>query len=147
VLNPFVHGRLAYGQLFLVGAYALLPWTAVRLRRLVQQPGFSNALLCALGLALVSAFSLHVLVIAGLIAAALLVTHTLTAKPKLGYLKRTGPWVLVALAVTGLARAYWSIPLLLGRSAEGAVLTGTGAADLAAYAAVSDTTLGLVPNL
>src|SRR2546425_1316937 len=32
LLNPFVYGRLHYGQLFLVAVYALLPWMATRLR-------------------------------------------------------------------------------------------------------------------
>ena len=36
LFNPFLFGRLHYGQLFLVAGYALLPWVANRSRRLLQ---------------------------------------------------------------------------------------------------------------
>src|SRR5712692_8000575 len=35
ILNPFVYGRLHYGQWFVLAGYAALPWFVLRLRRLV----------------------------------------------------------------------------------------------------------------
>src|SRR5713101_5792595 len=38
VVNPFVYGRLHYGQLFLVAGYAVLPWVTMRICRLLVAP-------------------------------------------------------------------------------------------------------------
>ena len=62
--NPFVFGRLHYGQLFLLAGYALLPWVAMRLRALSATPNWSRALLFALSLSLVGLFSTHLFLVA-----------------------------------------------------------------------------------
>src|SRR5438445_8840466 len=147
VVNPFVFGRLHYGQLFLLGAYALLPWTAVHLRQLLRQPGASQALLVAAGFVVIGVFSPHVLLIAGLLTSALLSTHLLLAEAKLAYIRHLGVWLLLTLAATAAVSAFWLIPLITGRGSEGTLVAGTSAADLNAFAAVPDRSLGLVPNL
>ena len=38
VVNPFVYGRLHYGQLYLVAAYAVLPWLALRVFQAAEPP-------------------------------------------------------------------------------------------------------------
>src|SRR6266851_3777770 len=48
VLNPFVYGRIHYGQWFVLAGYALLPWVAIRLRELLLHPGVKTGLLLAL---------------------------------------------------------------------------------------------------
>lgn len=147
LFNPFVFGRLNYGQLFLLAGYAVLPWVALRLRLLLLEPSITTALIAAVSLALLGILSLHLFLVAVVLAAALLVTHTAAAKDMAAYLKRLVPLLLLAVATTLLASAYWVIPVLMGRGPEGTVIAGIGSGDLVAYAAVPDLHLGLLPNL
>src|SRR6266851_799284 len=61
VVNPFVYGRLHYGQLFLLAGYAALPWVAARLRWLLFEPRPSNGILLGVSLALIGVLSIHLL--------------------------------------------------------------------------------------
>ncbi|TMC54758.1 MAG: hypothetical protein E6J20_02145 [Chloroflexi bacterium] len=147
VANPFVYGRLHYGQFFVLAAYAALPWMALRLRRLVGEPGVGTALVAALSLAVLGVLSLHFLLIAGVLYVAVVVAYVLAARPMLPYLKRlVAPLVIMFLAVFA-ASAYWVVPLLRGTNSEGARLAGIGLGDLNAFAAIPDRSLGIVPNL
>lgn len=147
LFNPFVFGRLHYGQLFLLAGYAVLPWVAVRLRCLLHEPGVTTALVAAVSLALLGVLSLHLFLVAGVLAASLLVAHTLAAKDRLAYLKRLVPFLLLTMGTTLVASSYWVIPVLIGRGPEGSVIGGIGSGDLFAYAAIPDPHLGLLPNL
>ncbi len=147
LVNPFVYGRLHYGQLYLLAAYAVLPWAAVLFRRVLLSPGARSALIAAVAMVLLGILDLHVFVIAGVLAVSLLVTHTVGAADRLAYLKRLAPLGLLALVGTLAASAFWIIPLLGGRGPEGSRLAGIGAGDLKAFAAVPDQHLGLLPNL
>jgi hypothetical protein len=147
VVNPFVYGRLHYGQLFLLGAYAVFPWAAVQYRMLLLRPGVATALASATAFALIGIFSPHVLLIAALLAATLLAAHAMTADNKVEYLRGLTPWFALSVGVTVVGSAYWLVPLVIGRGPEAGVVAGTGVGDLHAYAAVPDQSLGLVPNL
>ncbi len=147
VVNPFVYGRLHYGQLFLLGAYAVFPWAASRFRLLLKEPSWATALVAAVAVAVTGIFSPHVLLIAGLLAASLLLARVEMTEKKLDYLKRTAPLVLLTVGTTIVVSAYWLVPLVIGRGPEASVIAGTGAGDVSAYAAVPDHSLGLVPNL
>jgi hypothetical protein len=147
VLNPFVYGRFHYGQLFLLGAYAVFPWAASRLRLLLCGPSRRTALLAALAFALIGIFSPHVLLIAGVLAATVVLIHVIAASKKLEYLKRSAPCLALTLGATAVASSYWLVPLVIGLGPEASLIAGTGAGDLRAYAAVPDGSLGLVPNL
>jgi hypothetical protein len=147
VVNPFVYGRLHYGQLFLIAAYAALPWMLARVRRLLLDPGLRSSLWAAAGLAAVGILSPHALLMSGVLVAALYAARALWPDQRLPYLRRSGPWIILALAVTAAASAYWLIPLVSGRGSEGAIIVGTGVGALSAYAAVPDQSLGLLPNL
>jgi len=147
VLNPFVYGRLHYGQLFVLAGYAILPWIALRLRRLLLEPRVATALVSAVSLVLLGIFSLHLFLMAAVLAGALLLTHTVASKERFAYGRRLAPALLLTVGVTLAASAYWVLPLLKGTGTEGATLAGIGSGDLAAYAAVPDPQLGLLPNL
>lgn len=147
VLNPFVYGRFHYGQLFLLGAYAVFPWAASRLRLLLCEPSKTTALLAAIAFAVIGIFSPHVLLIAGVLGVTVLLIHVMTANKKLEYLKRLAPWLALTLGATAVASSYWLLPLVIGLGPEASLIAGTGVGDLRAYAAVPDGSLGLVPNL
>ncbi|HEV2035671.1 MAG TPA: hypothetical protein VGU71_16010 [Candidatus Dormibacteraeota bacterium] len=147
VVNPFVYGRLHYGQLFLLAGYAALPWVALGLRRLFLKPDLATALLAAASVVLLGIASLHLLLVAGLIGATLLVTHTAAAKRRLVYMKRIAPALGLTVGVSLAASSYWVIPLLRGSGPEGSLLAGIGAEQLHTFAAVPDPNLGLLPNL
>src|SRR5438445_1021368 len=66
LINPFVYGRLQYGQLFLLAAYAALPWTAARFRLFLNEPRVRTALVVAVAFTLIGIGSEHVLVMASL---------------------------------------------------------------------------------
>jgi hypothetical protein len=147
VLNPFVFGRLHYGQLYLLAGYAVLPWVAGRLRQLLIEPRASVAILAAVSLTLLGILSLHLLLASTVLIGALVVAHFVTAGERVAYLKRLVPnLMLAAIAALG-ASAYWIIPLLSGRGYEGTRLAGIGNGDLYAFAAIPDRQLGLLPNL
>jgi hypothetical protein len=147
VVNPFVYGRLHYGQFFLLGGYAALPWVASRLRRLLCGPGLVTSLLAALGLVVLGAFSTHVFLMAWVFAAALVCAQLVLARGKFEHLMRFGPWLTLTFVVTVLGSGYWLVPSLSGHGPEASLIAGTTAAELGAYAAVPDHRLGLVPNL
>jgi hypothetical protein len=147
VLNPFVYGRLHYGQLFVLAGYAILPWVALRLHQLLLEPGVATALVSAVSLTLLGIASLHLFLIAAVLAGALWLTHTVASTERFAYGRRLAPALLLTVGVTLAASAYWVLPLLKGTGTEGATLAGIGSGDLAAYAAVPDPQLGLLPNL
>lgn len=147
LLNPFVYGRFHYGQLYLIAAYAVLPWVAIRLRHLFLTPGYQTALLTSASLWLLGIFSPHLLLVASLLTVALTVTYAAASRRQLAYLKRLAIALLVSAGATLVACAYWLIPILMGRGPEGTLIARTGAGDLNAYAAIPDPQLGLVPNL
>jgi hypothetical protein len=147
VVNPFVYGRLHYGQLFLLAGYAVLPWALLRLRYLLVEPGLRTSLMAASAYVLLGLLSIHVLLIAGLLAVVLYALHVIWLERRLSYLMQSWGWVFVAIAVVAIASLYWLFPLIAGRGSQAAIVTGTGAGDLSAYAAVPDRSLGLVPNL
>ena len=147
VVNPFVYGRLHYGQLFLLAGFAILPWVATRLRQLLNNPRLDSGLIAAGGFTLLGIFSPHLFLIAAALAAVMVVVYVVWAEDRHTYLKRAGPALLLVAGVSLTASSYWIVPILTGRGYEGAVLTGAGTADMNAYAAVPDQTLGLLPNL
>lgn len=147
VFNPFVYGRLHYGQLFLLAGYAVLPWVALRFRRLLLEPGAATGLVAGLAVALVGVFTPHIFLIAVVLAGMLTIAHIVAAGDRLAFLRALAPGLLVAVAVTLVASAYWMVPLLGGGGPTASTLAGIGSGDLAAYAAVPDQQLGLLPNL
>jgi hypothetical protein len=147
VFNPFVFGRLHYGQLFLLAGYALLPWVTIRLRELLTRPDWKAGLILAVSLALVGIPSTHLFLVAGFLVATLLVTHAIASKQRVKYVMRAGPAVLVAVVATLVASSYWVIPLVLGHGPTANAVAGITTSDLASFAAVPDPKFGLVPNL
>ena len=147
LVNPFVFGRLHYGQMFLLAGYALLPWGALLLRRLLGNPSLASSVVAALSLALVGVVSAHMFLVASVLAGALLFTHAAAEASQPEYLRRLAINVFVAAVVTLVASAYWVIPLVTGHGQEAATIADIGSADLRAFAAVPDQHLGLLPNL
>jgi hypothetical protein len=147
VLNPFVYGRLHYGQLFLLAAYAALPWALVKLRQLILEPSATSSTGAAAAFFLVGVLSPQVLLMAGLLAVVLGATNLWAQKNKATYFTESGPWIAAAVAAFVVASSYWIVPLIAGHGYEGTVIATTGAGELAAYAAIADKSLGLLPNL
>jgi hypothetical protein len=147
VLNPFVYGRLHYGQFLVLAGYALLPWVAVSYRRVLLEPNLKSSLTLAASLLLLGVVSTHMFAVAVVLGVALVVAHVVAAGKRVEYLKRSVPSLLIAAALALVASAYWLVPLILGRGPEATVIAGTSTADLNAYAAVPDPQLGLLPNL
>ena len=147
VFNPFVFGRLHYGQFYLLAGYALLPWAAIRLRELCARPRWRAGVLLGVSASLVAVFTVHLLLVFAVLAAVVAASYVVAVKDRAVYVKR----LLTALASAGataiLLCSYWAIPFLLGRGVEAAVIGGTSTGQLNAYAVVQDQTLGLLPNL
>jgi hypothetical protein len=146
VVNPFVYGRLHYGQLYVLAGYALLPWVVGRHRKLLIEPRAGAAILFAVSLTLLGVVSLHFFLAAAVMTGALVIAHVVSAGERLAYLKRLVPQLVLAAIATLGASAYWIIPLLSGRGSEGTRLAAIGTGDLA-FAAIPDRQLGLLPNL
>src|SRR5438445_3478878 len=147
LFTPFVFGRLHYGQMFLLAGYALLPWVAIRVRHLLIKPNMTASLILAVSLASVGLASVHMLLMAALLAAMLGVTHLLASRQRTDHLKRAGLSLLTAAGATVVLSAYWLLPFAVGRGSIANVIAGTTTGALDAYAAVPDQQLALVPNL
>jgi hypothetical protein len=144
VCNPFVYGRLHYGQFFAIAAYAVLPWIAERCRLLVINPSVRSAVLLALGLATEGALDLHIFIVASTLVAVLVLAGILLHHAKL---IKLAPAAALAGALTLALCSYWLIPFAAGRSGEARAITQIGSSDLTAYQVVPDTQFGLLPNL
>jgi hypothetical protein len=144
LFNPFVYGRLHYGQFYVIGAYALLPWIVTQSRFLLTDPSLKSAGLLAIGLAVVGALDLHILLVAITLVVGLFIAHTVL-HPRA--FVRTVAFGALAAAATVALCAYWLIPFATGTSSEAKAVAQIGAGDLAVYRVVADPHLGLVPNL
>ena len=147
LLNPFVYGRIHYGQLFLLAGYALLPTVAIAVRILLVRPSYRSGLLFGVVLVVIAITSSHVFLMAVVLTATLLTTEALGARDRLQFLQRLTPSLLTATGVTMILTSYWLVPLVLGHGPIADVLSGVGSANLGVYRAVPDDTLGLLPNL
>src|ERR1700730_13031915 len=146
IVNPFVYGRIHYGQLLLIVGYALLPWLAVGLLDLMREPSWRPALLLAAELTALGILDLHLLIPAALLLVAAAVAFGISRREDWRYLIRLSRNLALALGTTVAASSYWLIPLLTGSSSEGRAIANVGTADLVAFGASSDR-IGLMPNL
>jgi hypothetical protein len=147
VFNPFVFGRLHYGQIFLLAGYALLPWVVLELRRVLVTPSHTGSLTLGASMVVIGVFSTHMFLVAVLVAWVLAASHIVAAAETLEYTKRIGSRLLVAAVVTFAVSSYWAVPLLIGRGPIAAATAGFGPADLTAFAVVPDSHLGLLTNV
>src|SRR5207245_2542373 len=131
--NPFVYGRLHYGQWFLLAGYAMLPWVLACLRRLIERPSLSNAVWTAASLTAVGVASIHLALVSALAVAAISLTRLVWPPYERRYLIRGAAFLLVTVALTLVLSSYWIVPILLGKGPEGTQLAGIGTGDLAAY--------------
>jgi hypothetical protein len=147
LMNPFVYGRLHYGQVFLIAGYAILPWVMTRVRLLLSEPELGAALLLTASLFVLGALDLHLLLAAVTLLAAMVVAYLALRAHESGYVRRLARGLLVSIGVSVVASAYWLIPLAIGKSPEATALAHIGTADLGVYSSVADPQLGLLPNL
>jgi hypothetical protein len=147
VFNPFVYGRLHYGQVFLLAGYAVLPWVAANFRRLGQRPGLRSALAAGFGLVLIGAFTAHLFLLATFRGVVVLLMTLAIAEDRASALGSSWRWWGVAALVAAIGSAYWWIPVVAGTGSESNVIATTGSGALHAYAAVTDTSVGLLPNI
>jgi hypothetical protein len=100
VVNPFVYDRMIAGQLYVVAAYAALPWAATTLLDATTGRSRKNAIALGLWLAALAAIDLH---LAG--AFGLLVLISVPAKRTRDYAKTVGLSLLVAAPLC----TYWLV--------------------------------------
>ncbi len=147
LINPFVYGRLQYGQLFLLAGYAIFPWAASCVRQLVGRPDLRRSLIGGMAIAFLGMLDLHLLVPLGLLWLVAVIVGLVANRPTASYVLSLGRSLGLALLLALVASAYWVIPILAGSGDEARVIAATGQADVNAYSAVGDPVLGLVPNL
>jgi len=147
VFNPFVYGRIHYGQFYLLAAWAVLPWVALRIYRLLAAPSIAKGLLIAVGFAVIGMLAVHLLLACVLLLGFGSVAAAIYSRLNRVYVAR----LVVVLVIAGVAMLlfsfYWLVPYLAGRSYESQVISRVGPGDLAAYSAVGDPSVGLIPNL
>lgn len=147
VLNPFVYGRLHYGQLFLVACYAALPWVAQRIYRMLVRPTVWSGLWLAAGIVLVGILALHLLLPLVVLLGVATISAVAFRRLNFRYMAQLALGLGVAGAAALLLSAYWLIPYAAGKTYESQVIAQVGVVDLAAYRVVSDPSVGLARNL
>jgi len=145
--NPFVYGRLLYGQWLVLAAYAALPWVALSARRFLAKPTARGATLTAIAITVDSVLSLHFFLLAAVLVAALSLATLLALWRDSRALFRLVVALLLMAVATLALNAYWIAPILLGTGSEGVRIAAISPADFAAYAVVPDDRLGLLPNV
>jgi hypothetical protein len=146
-LNPFVYGRLHYGQLFLLAAYAILPWLVRSLRLFLVTPSPVRALVLAVWLVLIGGLDLHLFLAAFVLCALTWIVYAISRGRDRGYLAQLGQSSIVAAAATAVGSAYWLIPFVRGSSQAAVAVAGFGASDIHVFQTVGDAHLGLLPNI
>jgi hypothetical protein len=145
--NPFVYGRLHYGQLFLLAAYAMLPWLAYALRELLVSPKPVRGFIVAAWLVVIGGLDLHLFLAGFVLCGVMGIVYAIGEFRNREYLARLTGGFLVVAGTAAAGSAYWLIPFAGGSSPEASLVAGIGAADIRAFQAVGDPHLGLVPNL
>ncbi len=113
VVNPFVYTRLVAGQYLILLGYALLPWFALALVKLLERPGWKRALyLAAWGFG-VATVAIHDI---GLIALLALVIVLAASWRHWPVLLGSAKWLALAFVSWLALCAIWLVPLVMGRS-------------------------------
>jgi hypothetical protein len=147
MINPFVYGRLAYGQLTVLAGYAVLPFVALAVRRLILTPDMRRALFVAAAFAIVAVLDIHMALIAGVLSSVLVVTFAALNKQVRDRIARLAGYAFLAVVAALVANSYWLIPLLSGEGPESQTLAKIGNADLSAFSTTADPTLGVFVNV
>ena len=79
-------------------------------------------------LALVGVFSSHLVLVSSVMAAAVVLAHVAMAGDRRAYARSLASALGLAAVATLVLSAYWTVPLLIGRGPEAAVIAATGAA-------------------
>jgi hypothetical protein len=106
VVNPFVYDRLISGQLYVVAAYALLPWASTTLLDAMTGRSRRPALALGLWLAVLAGIDLH---LAG--AFALLLLISIAAK----HARTHATTIVLSLLLLGPLCAYWLVRAAVAR--------------------------------
>jgi hypothetical protein len=146
-VNPFVYGRLHYGQLFLLAAYAILPWLARSVRSFLVTPGRVRGLVVAAWLVLIGGLDLHLFLAAVVLCGVMGIVYVINNAGERDYMTELGWGSVMATVTSAAASAYWVVPFVRGLSPEAGAVAGIGASDIRAYQAVGDPHLGLLPNV
>ena len=147
MINPFVYGRLAYGQLTVLAGYAMLPFAALAVRRLILTPDLRRAMFVAATFAIVAILDIHMALIASVLSGVLFVAFAVFDKQIRGHLAQLGTYALVSVVAALVASSYWLIPLLIGKGPESQTLAQIGDADLSAFSTTADPNLGVFVNV
>src|SRR2546430_16588719 len=113
---------------------------------MLMDPSRRSSIGVAIAFVLVGIASPHIVLIMSLLAAVLFAAYTVTQTEKREYLKTSGPWIAVAIAVAAIASSYWVVPLIAGRGYESEALATTGSGHLTATRVESARPLGSLPN-
>jgi hypothetical protein len=147
MINPFVYDRLAYGQLTVLAGYAVVPFVAFALRRLILAPDVRRALVAAGMLALVGILDIHMALIAAVLSGVLVGTFLALEREIRDRATRLGAYLLLAVVAALGASSYWLIPMLSGNGPESQTLARIGDADLSAFSTTADPSLGVLVNV
>jgi hypothetical protein len=147
MINPFVYGRLAYGQLTVLAGYAVLPFVALCVRRLILVPDVRRAIFVAATFAMVAVLDIHMALIAGVLSGVLVVAFAALEKQIRDRVARLGGYLLLSVVAALVASSYWLIPLLSGKGPESQTLAQIGDADLSAFSTTADPSLGVLANV
>src|SRR5260370_23384144 len=111
MIEPLVYDRLAYGQLTVLAGYAVLPFVALAVRRLILGPDVRRAAVAAGILALVGILDIHLALIAAVLSGVLVGTFLALDNQIRDRAPRLGAFVLLAVVAPLVALSYWLIPM------------------------------------
>jgi hypothetical protein len=130
------------GQYLVLAGYALLPWLARAVWRLLECPTWRRAAAVTAWTTAIGLVSLHALAPAAVVGIAIAIAPTWgrwgRGQRALGYLAAAaGAWLVI--------NAFWLVPLLLGHGRQAQIIAGAGPDQQAAYATAAGSFSALGP--
>ncbi len=116
ILNPFVYSRFLYGHLYLLLAYALMPWFAKAVFEFFENTNFKNAFKVGLFLAFIGFVNIHSIYFVFLFFAACLLSHILKNRNSKKEIFRSFRFSFLVGLIFLVFSGWWLAPTFLGES-------------------------------
>lgn len=124
ILNPFVYSRFLYGHLYLLLAYALMPWFVKSVFAFFKDMNFRNSLKVGLFIVFIGFVNLHSIYFVFLFFAACLLSHIYKNRNNKKEIFRSFKFSFLVGLIFFIFSSWWLVPSFLGESQTSQFISG-----------------------